>query len=157
MAKVSGTPWRLLRTIADISQDDDDWAGDDPQTLPDQHVQVLVPSGPALRSVTPLKMAVKLEWLDANGDVVGRSTGTFDIQGIIVRQRTRSEVGTVGDSSIVADAEVSVSDTAALTGKIAYRPVIFDELMPGDRFTVRLTNMDHPTATRARVLCAELF
>ncbi len=150
--------YQLLRVTTDKT-DDADWAGGNPQTIPAATVQLEAPGIPSNGLGKPLKVEIVLEWLDASNVVVtSGGRGTFDVQAIRVMDRAQGgKYGVVGASSVVADPTVCIVDTAALTGQIAYRPVVVDEIMPGDRFTVRLTNMVNAGATKARVLWRTIY
>lgn len=151
--------YRVLRTSTVVT-DDADWAGGDPQTLPADSilVQIKEPSGAPRGSRVPLKVEVILEWLNTDGTVDTTTRGTFSIQGIRVMDRSKEGPRVAGDSSVVADRTKCVVDTAALTLQVAYRPIVIDEVLPGDAFTVRLSSMVPSTgATGYRVLMRELY
>lgn len=149
--------YKLLRTTADKA-DDADWAGGNPQTIPSATIQITDQGIPSQGVSKPIKVEIVLEWLDAaNAVVTSGGRGTFDVQAIRVMSRRQGAPAVVGASSVVADTTVCIVDTAALTGQVAYRPIIVDEVMPGDRFTVRLTNMVNAGASKARILYREIY
>lgn len=149
--------YKVLRTTTNTS-DDTDWAGADPQTIPAATVQLEGPGHGTNSLSKPLKVEVMLEWLNADNTVDTTDRGTFSLQAIRVMSRRQSGPTVTGASSVVADGTLCVVDSAALTGQVAYRPIIIDEIMPGDQFTVRLTSMTPSSgATKARVLYREIY
>ena len=98
------------------------------------------------RVAVSLKVQVVVEWLDAEAAVVTASRGSFDLQAIHVSHRQGPLTGQF------------VTDSMPLRSQVAYRPVVIDELMAGDRFTVRLSGMSAPaSAVKARVLYREIL
>lgn len=147
--------YKLLRETSNKS-DDTDWVGGNPQTLPTTTVQLVGPSSAPRGARIPLKVEVVLEWLNSDGTVDTTARGTFDIAGIRVMERNQIGPKVVGASSVAGSTTKCAVDTATLTGQIGYRPIIIDELMVGDEFTVRLTNMVQAGADKARVLYREI-
>ncbi len=149
--------YKFLRITTNTS-DDTDWCGGDPQTLPSATVKLVEPGFGPQASSKPLKVEIVLEWVNADGTVDTTDRGTYSVAGIRVMSRAQTGPTVVPNSSVAADRTMCVVDTPTVTGCIAYRPVIIDEIMPGDEFTVRLTSMTPSSgATRARVLYREIF
>ena len=132
-----------LRVTSD-SSDDPNYAAT--QTLPTDTVELRVPVGYHAKTPPRIKVEVVVEWLDSGGDVVTTDRGSFDVQAIRVTTRRGPLQGPI------------VVDSATLTGQIAHRPVVIDDVFVGDTFTVRLTNITPASgADRARVLYREII
>ncbi|MCA9623498.1 MAG: hypothetical protein KC731_30965 [Myxococcales bacterium] len=144
---ISQNQYRELRVTSSLS-DDPDYAGGDPQQVPDEAdvVTLRAPGVVDPRVAVSLKVQVVVEWLDAEAAVVTASRGSFDLQAIHVSHRQGPLTGQF------------VTDSMPLRSQVAYRPVVIDELMAGDRFTVRLSGMSAPaSAVKARVLYREIL
>jgi hypothetical protein len=133
--------YKLLRVTPDLSPDED-FAEN--QVVPSALAEIS--RGGELRGSEPIRIKVEilLQWLDAGGAVLTGDRGKFDLQ--IIRVTTRR-----GDTTSI------VVDCAPLKAQIAYRPIIVDDILPGDAFTVRLSNMTRPGAAQARVLYREII
>jgi hypothetical protein len=136
--------YKLLRVTEDMD-DDADFASS--QTMPAAADMVELRRPGALRGDEPvrLKVEIVLEWLDSGGDLVTTDRGSYDVQVIHVTTRR----GPLSGSVIV--------DSVVLRGQTAHRPVVLDDVLVGDAFTVRLTNMVREGAFQARVLYREII
>lgn len=146
--QISFNHYRELRVKADL-EDDPDYAGADYDTPPSAGDVVVLraPGGGDPRVPTSLKVQVVVEWLDnSSSPVLGQGRGSFDIQAIHVTDRQSPLSGGL------------VTDSTVLRGQVAHRPIVIDEVMSGDSFTVRLSNLDipHESVVRARVLYREM-
>jgi hypothetical protein len=139
--------YRLLRVKTSLASPDPDYAGTEPEQTfpPDAELVVLgrpghTPTGGPVR----IKVEIVVEWLDGDDERIG-GRGTFDVQAIRV-----SELRTFS--------ELLVVDSPVLPGQMAYRPIIIDDILVGDRFGVRLSNIDAPAeAEKARVFYREII
>ena len=146
--QISFNHFRELRVTAGLA-DDPDFAGLDPQQIPASgDIVVLRAPGPDPRTPVPLKVQILVEWLDVSDNVVTRGgRGSFDIQALHVSDRQSPLSGQF------------VTDSVLLRAQMAYRPIVIDEVMSGDSFSVRLINLVSPdaTAVKARVLYREML
>jgi hypothetical protein len=137
--------WKQLRVTTNLD-DDPDWAG--AQTIPPAAgtVELGRPGGYADDAPLRLKVEIVLEWLTSL-DVLVVGRGTYNVEALRVATRRAPLTGSV------------VVDSAKLTGQMAHRPVVIDDLLVGDQFTVRLTTMQPPGgggAAKARILYREI-
>lgn len=137
--------WKLYR-VKTIATPDADWVTDQTALASIPYVELKQPrDGWAL----PLKVAFIGEWLNGSGAIVSAGLNTFDATPIIIRARKAS-----GPDLLSGNA---VADGAPLTGLETHKPFVFDELMPGDAFAVRIANDVRVGATYLRLLYAELY
>jgi hypothetical protein len=142
---MSFNEYRLLRETEDLDPDPD-YAGTNPQQVPDHGVEIGRPWAARGSAPVRIKVEVVLEWIHTSGTVVD-VRGLYDLQVIRIAERRGPMTGSL------------VVDAPALTGQMAFRPVIIDDILVGDRFTVRLFNLQPPAGlsiARARVLYREI-
>jgi hypothetical protein len=138
--------YKLLRETVSL-EDDDDFAGD--QTVPSFSLAELTrPRSQPGASAVRIKIEIVLEWLDDREppEVLSGDRGSYDLQAIRVTTRR----GNATDGNIIVD-------STTLRGQIAHRPVVLDDILVGDAFTVRLTNMARDGAEKARLLYREII
>lgn len=85
---------------------------------------------------------VVLAWVDTTPapdvpDLTDR--GTFSVQAVKLMQYKPESDATAPDTA--GDVVTFAVDTVAIDNWVAYRPLILDEVWPGDRWTVRLSNL----------------
>lgn len=147
MSDLRASTYRFYRATVNKT-DDPDWVTNqtDINSIPYYTVQRVesAGSGAGRRS----RLEVVLEWLDANNAVVAAGLGTFDATPIKIMAREYNQTTTPSGNMVV--------DGAGLTGQEAQKPFIIDDIMPGDRVAVRLTNMVQAAATKARLMVREM-
>ena len=136
--------YKVLRVIEDTSQDDPDFAAI--QSVPENVVVLQPPLSTHETTPVRLKVELFLEWLDGRGSLVTTDRGSFELQVLrVVTRRAPLE----GDAVI---------DSAVLVGQMSHRPIVVDDLLPGDRFAVRISRIARPPdAEQARILYREFF
>lgn len=128
--------YTLLRETADLV-DEDDFV----LTQVDPPALVELPRGflSAAEGFEVAHIEFMIEWIDVSGDPVLTTRGTFDLAVVRKTDRPAPLTGSV------------LVDSTTIAGQ-AYRPIAIDEIIPGDEFNVRLTNMVPPaTTTNARI------
>lgn len=144
---LDASTYRLLRVTTNLS-DDTDWVGAQTAIADIPYITVRRPEHGGAGSGGPVKVEVMLEWLDASNVVAAPGASTFSITPIRIMARETHAPSELSGNAVI--------DGATLTSQEAHRPIIIDEVMPGDRFTVRLTSMVQASAAKARVLYREI-
>lgn len=124
--------WRLLRTKADETTGDTNWAGQN--DVPDESICASLQSGHTVRGMPVTGIEVVVVAITAATRVpVDRASGTVDLSLVEVIPRDVLALGgTPGDDELVCD-------TATVAGVALNRKVYF-ELNGAHLFTIRVTN-----------------
>lgn len=146
MTILAASTFRLLRVTSSLS-DDTDWVT----------AQTAIASIPYKTACDPhsaqyglaLKLEIVCEWLDAAGAVVSPGTNTFDATPILIGARESVSPSLLSGNAVI--------DGATMTGLETHKAYLLQsELMSGDRFTVRFTNMTRGGAAALRCLYREV-
>lgn len=126
---MASSTYKFYRILSALS-DDTDYAGTQSETG-----LVVVRAAPCRGYGSPVKVEFMAEYRSAADAVVARASGTFSVQMIRRMQRPAFNSNDGGSSKTIGGS--ALVDSASLTGQTAHRPIVGDEVLPGDEVGLR--------------------